>query len=587
MFFLASIPRSGSTLLASLLGQRDDTYVSPTSNLSDTLEAIVTTYEANPATLAGACDKDELYRTLKGAVMGKYADRKEAVIFDKGRMWPALEIMGTMKNVLGEPIKIIATVRPIVECITSFFLISGEKDFRRWVKNSQLMEHLMHSYQVLRDGYRAHPENFCIIEYDDLCHHTQRELDRISDFIGVERKKFSPVIEQVDENDNAWNIKDLHKLEPAIKKTELNPKEVMGDEFYTTYQGGEFWNDKPEPKRENEPLDLALEAGFRGEFDKAYAILKEEQRKDPLSNRVKFNLGWYEMIKGNHLRGHKLLSNGRSEKVFGNPHIGSPKSIWNGETGATVLMEMEGGLGDQLHCIRYAKNIADYGNNVVISGSMVLAEIIKDVDGVSAFVGHKAALDTYHDYWVPAMSVAIPLELEYSDLSGKAYIPRVGESEGKIGVKWSGNPEFEHQQHRLFPAEMMFDAVKGFDCISLQKFDKPTEKDTPAPDWMEQPSLENWNETRKQICRCDLVITSCTAVAHLSAAMGVETWIVIPILSYYLWAQPGNKTLHYDSVTLFRQEKYGCWKKPFWELKKKIRQLKWTDGETTRQFIEA
>ena len=161
------------------------------------------------------------------------------------------------------------------------------------------------------------------------------------------------------------------------------------------------------------------------------------------------------------------------------------------------------------------------------------------------------------------------------------HIPLDGKCEGKIGVKWSGNPQFEHEQHRAFDPELMWDVVEGFDCISLQK-------DGDSPDWMEKPTLDTWINTRKQVSRCDLVITSCTGVAHLSAAMGIETWIVVPILPYYLWVLPGETTPHYDSVTLFRQTKAKCWKEPFWNLKKALRKKRWkTDGETTTQFIEA
>ena len=103
----------------------------------------------------------------------------------------------------------------------------------------------------------------------------------------------------------------------------------------------------------------------------------------------------------------------------------------------------------------------------------------------------------------------------------------------------------------------MFNMLEDYDCISLQK------DDIKIPFWMEQQPLDTWRQTRKQISRCDLVISSCTSVAHLAGAMGIETWIVVPILPYYLWALPGNTTPHYDSVTLFRQEKYGNWNAPF------------------------
>ena len=110
-------------------------------------------------------------------------------------------------------------------------------------------------------------------------------------------------------------------------------------------------------------------------------------------------------------------------------------------------------------------------------------------------------------------------------------------------------------------------AVKGYDCVSLQR-DKDAEL---KPRWMKQVPLDDWQTTRKSISQCELVISSCTSVAHLSAAMGIETWIVVPILSYYLWALPGHKTPYYNSVTLFRQEKYEDGYVPFKNVKERLK----------------
>ena len=112
----------------------------------------------------------------------------------------------------------------------------------------------------------------------------------------------------------------------------------------------------------------------------------------------------------------------------------------------------------------------------------------------------------------------------------------------------------------------MFDAVKEYNCVSLQR-DKDSEL---KPKWMKQAPLDDWQTTRKSISQCELVISSCTSVAHLSAAMGIKTWVVVPILSYYLWALPGDRTPYYNSITLFRQEKYGSWKEPFIKIKEKL-----------------
>jgi len=546
------------------------------------MNAVVCSFETNPATKASQCGEAELYRTLRSVAEAKYAGKRETIIIDKGRTWPSPQIMETMRKVLDKPIKIIATVRPIAECVADAYKIDKGKNLEKWIKTSHLMRHLMTSYSILKEGYKTAPENFCLVEYENLCKNPQKELDRISTFLGVDTHTYNATIEQVDENDNAWGIENLHKLDDKINQTGQDTREVLGDKLFEYYQGGEFWNDKPEPFKENQPIDMSLALALRGEHDKSYRILKQEKKLDPSDDRISFNLGWHELSRGNLLAGHKLLDRGRNESIYGNTPIGSKQPIWNGERGVTVLMIMEGGLGDQLHSIRYAKNIAEYGNKVVVSGSSSLSFILKDCAGVSAFSQQEAALGIYHDYWLPSMSSVVSLNLEYSDLCSAPYIKTTRESEGKVGIKWAGNPEFEHEQHRLFPEELMFDAVGNANCISLQK-------EGEVPDWLEKPSLDSWDDTRDAISRCDLVISSCTSIAHLSAAMGIETWIVVPILPYYLWALPGDTTPYYDCVKLFRQEKYGCWKAPFNNIKQQLLQRKistFSYGESTRSFIE-
>ena len=307
-------------------------------------------------------------------------------------------------------------------------------------------------------------------------------------------------------------------------------------------------------------LDKQLDAGIHGDFDQGWLIAQQLEKETPACQRAAFNRGWYLLRQGKLLEGHKLLDQGRFQDVFGNRHIGSNKPIWDGEEG-TVLLNMEGGLGDQIKSYRWAFDLKERGNRVVISCSPELAPMFAEKFAV---VEHDAACGTYHDYWLPSMSAIVPLGYEYKDLKGTPYIERTADPvPGRIGVRWSGNPKFEHEQHRFFPADLMFDAVKGYDCVSLQR-DKDTEL---KPEWMKQAPLDDWETTRKSISQCELVISSCTSVAHLAAAMGVETWIVVPVLSYYLWALPGDVTPYYDSVTLFRQEKYGSWEEPFAKIK--------------------
>ncbi len=305
------------------------------------------------------------------------------------------------------------------------------------------------------------------------------------------------------------------------------------------------------------PLDLQLAAGLRGDFDEGWRIAKGLPQDDP---RAMFNRGWYLLRQGKLQEGYRLLDAGRALNVFGNQHIGSTRPIWRGDAVGTVLLNLEGGLGDQIHGVRWARDVVRCGNRVVVACSPELAPLFVSVEGVSAVVQHEAALGVYHDAWLPSMSAVVALGYEYEDLDGSAYIPRPCGSRGYTGVRWSGNPVFEHEQHRAFPPGLMFDAVQGRGrCVSLQRDDGAALR----PTWMGEAPLGDWVETARSVSMCDLVVTSCTSVAHLAAAMGVRTWIVVPVLSYYLWALPGDTTAYYDSVRLFRQEIYGDWTEPF------------------------
>jgi hypothetical protein len=114
----------------------------------------------------------------------------------------------------------------------------------------------------------------------------------------------------------------------------------------------------------------------------------------------------------------------------------------------------------------------------------------------------------------------------------------------------------------------MFHAVKDSDAefISLQR-DEGVDS---CPAWVKQVPLNTWEDTRNAVATCDLVISSCTSVSHLAAAMGVETWVVIPVMGYFLYAMEGDSCPYYDTMKLFRQETFGEWEAPFDKIKEQL-----------------
>ncbi len=316
----------------------------------------------------------------------------------------------------------------------------------------------------------------------------------------------------------------------------------------------------------SEPLDISLELCIQGRFQESAKILRSLDPEDP---RVKFNLGWHDCREGKLSDGLRKMDAGRYINVFGSPRI--PGTIWRDQDleDKTILLRLEGGLGDQIMGFRFA----NAWSRTIISCARELFPLFGHMPCVDSSAAHLA----HYDYWVPAMSAPHVLGLEYETLSGKPYLsakPRkLHSSKGlRVGIKWSGNPQFEHQQHRLFPRELMLDLANtpGTTFYSLQR-DEDFVDGLPFSDL--RASLTTWRDTAEIVAGLDLLITSCTSVAHLGGALGIPTWVVVPILPYYCWSQPGPKSSWYDSVRLFRQVKYGCWEQPFSEIRSALERV--------------
>ena len=350
-----------------------------------------------------------------------------------------------------------------------------------------------------------------------------------------------------------------------------------------------------ETKGKNFLLDLELIYSFQGKVEEAWEVCQELEKHFPDNPRVLFNKGWNIILQGDLLEGFKLMNRGREEQLWGNKPIQSIKPIWNGESlkGKHLLFYNEAGLGDEIVFVRFIKEINKLGAKVILSCSPELAPIFARIPEISAIVQPEAMLGIYHDYWLPSMYSPVPLKIQFKDLSGKPYIKPNPEyvkkyysiinndnkDKLKIGIRWLGR-EGDDYIGRIFPSELLFESVNlpNTKVYSLQRdLDERTDGlNKKAPDWIidTSPFLKTWEDTIGIIANLDLVITSCTSIAHISAAMGKPTWVITPLMMYYIWCYPGNKTPWYDSVTLFRQEKYGSWKEPFENIKMKLKKRK-------------
>ena len=575
LHFLSGLPRSGSTVLAAILNQNPETYVSTTSGLTGALGSLVNAWSGG--ILEGTDpDRERLAQTMRGTIDAFYETTDKPVVIDKSRGWPAPNIIGSMEKVLGRKPKIIATVRSVPDCMASFVRVSAPEDLDEFMQNSSLAAHLKESYVNLQKGLEFDPECFLIVDYDDFVDNPTKELARIHDFL--ELPEFTYDFDNIDastvkEDDEAVHgVAGLHDIKTKLEKqVRENPKETLGA-YYRDFCQPEFWLETPKTVPEIHDLDLQLAAGKIGDFTEGWRLAEKLAAEEPDNLRAKYNRGWYLHNQGKILKAYKAMDEGRKVGVFGNSPPSVPTQQWDGKSKGTILLNLEGGLGDQIHQVRYAKEIASRGCEVIVACSGQLIEVLRDVEGVTAIIQHEAAFGVCHDFWVSGMSAVVPLGLELKDLSGKPYISRSNTKKNtkkRIGLRWQAGTMFEHEHNKSFPYELMFEAVKGMDAefISLQR----DEGADARPDWVEEVSLDTWSDTKAAIDSCDLVISACTSVSHLSASMGVETWVITPVLPYFLYSMMwGDRTPYYNDMRLFRQKEFGKWEAPFELIKQRL-----------------
>jgi hypothetical protein len=333
-------------------------------------------------------------------------------------------------------------------------------------------------------------------------------------------------------------------------------------------------------------LDLALLMHAQGNVEGSKQAQAKYAQLFPDCPRLRFGQTWFKLYDGDLEAGLKHIEAGRAIGCLGKTDFSKfdyPR--WYGNTdlkGKSVLLYGEGGDGDQIMGLRSARWLAELGARVVVACS-------KPLIGLFAAQKEFAVMDVDYafaarcDYWLPMMSGYGLLKRTWETLWTGPYLKAPGSPiwesivNGKIvslpyrhnvGIRWRGNPKFEHEQLRLFPPELLFKATETEDVTlwSLQKDD--LQVDLPQAIVNLEPLLGNWEQTASAIDQLDLVITSCTGIAHLAAAMGKPTWVIVPAMPYYPWARPGNASQWYPTVRLFRQKCYGEWKEPFAELRK-------------------
>lgn len=254
-----------------------------------------------------------------------------------------------------------------------------------------------------------------------------------------------------------------------------------------------------------------------------------------------------------------------------------PQKYWQGEdlAGKTIVVRTEQGWGDTIMFSRYFDWLSARAKKVYFYGQRALIPLVQHYFPGIACWPNDAPVPMEFDYHVNLMCFP---RLIPEEVPG----PRKRTARGAgVGVCWYGSPTHKADHLRSVPIEMFarFAEVLDEPLHSLGygyfwKMENGIAVGENKPDFIEYCEVatsHDWNETAKVVERLDLVITVDTAIAHLAAFLGVETWLLLPYVPDFRWGMRGETTKWYESMRLYRQPKLFDWESVFAKVEEDLR----------------
>jgi len=252
---------------------------------------------------------------------------------------------------------------------------------------------------------------------------------------------------------------------------------------------------------------------------------------------------------------------------------------WEGEpiAGMHLLIDAEQGHGDTLQFARFVPALVARGARVTLRVHPALVSLL--APQLPATVLSIAAAPPPHDRHTFLLSLPHLLGLDHEAALGRApYLEAPAPSDDarraldtllpadgrpSIGVVWSGRAAHPLNGRRSLPLseiERLAAAHPHLRFVSLQRFmDDPSGGTAPA--WLldATPCCQDFAGMAQVMTRLEVLLTACTAPAHLGGALGVPTWVMLGHAPDWRWMRERTDSPWYDSVRLFRQTRPFDW----------------------------
>ncbi len=333
--------------------------------------------------------------------------------------------------------------------------------------------------------------------------------------------------------------------------------------------------------------NLALCLRDLGRLDEAVGCFGRALALNPDNRRARTELAIALLLRGELETGFAAYESRKRLPETPTPDFAQP--AWDGGPieGKRILLYPEQGLSDALLFVRFAHELKRRGATVLVLCQALLKELLAGVDFIDGVVAEGEKLPEFD---VHASMVSLPhlCHADFESLSSpylkaladsRIKLGRLDRAKLRLGVYWAAMPGQPQDRRRSVPFPHFLALAGDPELLVFSLQGGAHQKDVQqfgAGGLVHDVGrgIFDFAEAATALSQLDLLISIDAPIAHLGAAMGLKTWVLLPSSADWRWQLGGPRAPWYPSARLFRQRKLGDWDQVFVAVRKELDVLK-------------
>lgn len=313
------------------------------------------------------------------------------------------------------------------------------------------------------------------------------------------------------------------------------------------------------------------------QFEKARILYEELHAENPKDAHIAFDIGFISMYMRDLDKAWDFFK-GRVNLDLYKEMYKSPLPLWDGVSDISdkrLLILSEQGYGDTILLTRFIDSVKTKAAKIGLACDTILHPLFENLD--IGLEDKFASPSDHYDVHIPMMSLPPLFEKDWLKWP-KAHKPTIPSKSKdkmkilekhagrtlKVGIVWSGNPEFKDNARRATTIEPFLELSAKTPLAQFYSFQKNTaERQLSNIGFGTIVRLghlfNDFGDTAAALEHMDIIIMTDSSLAHLAGSMNVPVINLLHMRPYWIYYPEDKQTPLYPSMRFIRQTTQDDW----------------------------